>query len=271
MKIKLFAYAGLMWLALFSASCTKNNPEPDPTLGLTKIASGYATGASTKVEIYTDNPGIITGFNNLFVVLYDSTNNTYLDKAQVLLTPMMDMGMMSHTAPFENPASENANNHLFACNVMFIMPSTAGTWSLNLEIRNRVANSTGTIKFPITVTDPVKQNMASFKNSADGASYFIAMVQPAKPKIGINDFEMVVYRKASMMSFPADSSYNISIEPEMPTMGHGSPNNVNPVHIHNGHYRGKVNFTMTGFWRIHLNFQRNGAVVDSTKYVDLEF
>lgn len=47
----------------------------------------------------------------------------------------------------------------------------------------------------------------------------------------------------------------------MPSMGHGSPNNVNPVHIEKGHYRGKVNFTMTGEWQIKLKVFKNGVLL----------
>jgi hypothetical protein len=73
----------------------------------------------------------------------------------------------------------------------------------------------------------------------------VALVEPSAPKIGINHFELAVYKKATMMSYPADSSMTILFTPEMPTMNHGSPNNVNPTHTRIGHYNGKANFTMT--------------------------
>ena len=47
-----------------------------------------------------------------------------------------------------------------------------------------------------------------------------------------------------MMSWPADSSLSVTITPEMPSMGHGSPNNINPVHVGKGHYKGKVNLIL---------------------------
>jgi hypothetical protein len=113
--------------------------------------------------------------------------------------------------------------------------------------------------------------MKSFTAANNGAKIFVALVEPSKPKVGINDLELVVYRKATMMSFPADSSLSIAFEPEMPTMGHGSPNNVNPVHVKNGHYRGKVNFTMTGLWRLNMAFRAGEAVADTTQAFDIEF
>lgn len=52
-------------------------------------------------------------------------------------------------------------------------------------------------------------------------------------------------------------------------MGHGSPNNVNPTNSGKGHYKGKVNFTMAGDWRINLDIYKNGAVVDTSLYFDV--
>jgi hypothetical protein len=57
----------------------------------------------------------------------------------------------------------------------------------------------------------------------------------------------------------------------MPSMGHGSPNNVNPVHTSNGHYLGKVNFTMSGFWRVHLTIKKNGVLLSNDQYFDITF
>jgi len=61
------------------------------------------------------------------------------------------------------------------------------------------------------------------------------------------------------------------MEPEMPAMGHGSPNNVNPVAIGNGHYKGKVNFTMTGLWQVNLDFMMGADLADDTQFFEIEF
>lgn len=74
-----------------------------------------------------------------------------------------------------------------------------------------------------------------------------------------------------MMSFPAITDYEVEINPEMPSMGHGSPNNVNPVHTAKGHYTGKVNFTMTGLWRVHIKLKKNGSVISESAYFDITF
>lgn len=73
------------------------------------------------------------------------------------------------------------------------------------------------------------------------------------------------------MNFPPVSDLTVEITPEMPSMGHGSPNNVNPVYIENGHYKGKVNFTMTGDWRIHLTLKKGDRLITNKAFFDLYF
>jgi hypothetical protein len=72
-----------------------------------------------------------------------------------------------------------------------------------------------------------------------------------------------------MMSFPPAEDLTIEIEPEMPSMDHGSPNNVHPVHFADGHYVGKVNFTMTGWWRIHMVIKKDGELLTDEAYMDI--
>ncbi|MNR44863.1 hypothetical protein D3C85_1636520 [compost metagenome] len=57
--------------------------------------------------------------------------------------------------------------------------------------------------------------------------------------------------------------------PEMPSMGHGSPNNVEPVITKNGIYKGKVNFTMTGDWKINFVLAKGGQ--SNVTFFDLTF
>ncbi len=263
----------VLCILVFLASCTKDKVEQDPTAGLTKITEGYAAGAATKVEIYTKGTSLATGYTWFYIALYDSITGKRIDHALIQLTPMMDMGTMQHSAPFENPVSTEAENHLFPCSVTFIMSSMGGSWKLNIEVDNQENDREGMISIPLTITEPASSRQKSFTASHNGAKYFISLISPtvASSKVGINEMEIAIYKKASMMSWPADSSLSVILTPEMPTMGHGSPNNINPVHTGNGHYKGKVNFTMTGLWRLNLDFMSGTAVADSTQFFDVQF
>ena len=86
----------------------------------------------------------------------------------------------------------------------------------------------------------------------------------------MNPFEITVHVKESMMSFPPVKDLTVNMTPSMPSMGHGSPNNVDPVHLVDGHYKGEVNFTMTGDWRIDLILNQGSNKLAETQF-DLFF
>ncbi len=178
---------------------------------------------------------------------------------------------MNHVLEQENPVSEKAVNHLFPCNVVFIMSSMGGSWTIKIKVHNHLYDKEGYLTIPVTVNEPITSKIKSFTAAHDGGKYFIALIDPFSPKVGINDMEIAIYKKASLMSFPADSSLSILFTPEMPTMNHGSPNNINPVHLGKGHYKGKVNFTMTGWWRLNMDYLSGASVADTTQYFDVEF
>jgi len=273
MKKSLMRFSSVMLcIAVTMFACKKaDTPEQDPTKGLTKLAEGFAAGASAKVEVYTKETSLTSGYTKFYLALYDSLTGKRIDDAHIYLTPVMDMGTMKHSAPFENPASEDAVNHLFPCSVVFVMSSMGGSWTVSIKVHNHTTGKEGSLTIPVTVNEPAKPRMKSFTALHDGSKYFISLIEPSSPKVGINDMEIAIYKKVSMMSWPADSSLSVVLTPEMPTMGHGSPNNVNPVHTGNGHYKGKVNFTMTGLWRLNLDFMSGAAVADSTQSFDIEF
>lgn len=269
----LFVSLCILLTVTILSSCKKTNvAEADPTAGLTKLTEGYAIGAAAKVQVYTKETTISTGYTRFYLAVYDSISGNRIEDAHIYLTPMMDMGTMQHAAPYENPSSEAAVKHLFPCSVVFVMPSTAGTWTVKINIHNHLANKEGSLTIPVTVMEPAKSKMKSFTALHDGNKYFVSLIEPSSPKTGINDLELAIYKKVSMMSWPPDSSLSVILYPEMPSMGHSSPNNVNPVHIGNGHYKGKVNFTMTGLWKLNLDYMSGAAVADSTtQYFEIEF
>ncbi len=272
--MKLFySIAVLIFLAIGITSCKKDDaniftPPADPFSGLTKIAEGNAVGAGMKVQLWSKT-ALFTGYNFMFVAVIDSAKGTLVTDAHVHLNPMMNMGTMSHSAPFENPASTKAVNDLFPCQIVFVMSSMGGTWTVDMEVHNHTTGIEGSVSLPVTVVDVTPPVMKSFTAKNDSTKLYLSYLLPNNPKVGINDFEITIHKKNAMMGFNPDSSYTVALVPEMPSMGHGSPNNVNPVHVGNGHYKGKVNFTMTGAWRLNLDIYKNGAVVDTTQYFDV--
>src|SRR5690606_1668881 len=137
---------------------------------------------------------------------------------------MMDMGMKQHASPMENPTSGQAVDGYFPGAVVFTMPSgEMGSWTLGVQVQAN--GQTGTFTTPVTIKEPTTSRLNSFVSKTDGAKYFVAYLQPQQPKVGVNDLEVAIYKANGMMDFPAVTNLTLALEPEMPTMDHGSPNN----------------------------------------------
>lgn len=279
--MKNFKYITLTILSLLLigiSSCTKDDPEApvsttNPFENLTLIGETSAVGSGAIVRIYADED-LFVGYNNIYVAVYDSANTTtQITDAHISFMPMMDMGTMQHSCPIENPSLVvESGTNAFKGAAVFIMPSTAGSWTFGVHVHNHVNNQEGMASLPITVVAPTEARMISFVSDFDNTKLFVARITPLNPTVGINDIQFGIWKKETMMSFPNVDGYKMAMVPEMPSMGHGSPNNVDPVSVGNGKYDGKVNFTMTGYWKLNLDFST--ATDDSVKmgqYFDVTF
>ena len=83
---------------------------------------------------------------------------------------------------------------------------------------------------------------------------------------GKQPFEVLAFRKQDMSTETPLDDLTLQITPEMPTMGHGSPGNVNPTSQGNGHYLGTVNFTMSGPWTVTVVAKRGQTVLGNVVF-----
>ena len=273
--------SGLKFIFILSVciiliSCKYDHEEPliDPLAGLTKLKEGYVIGASARIEIW-GRKNFFVGTNNLVVVLYDSLNlNEKLTDAHIHFMPLMTMGMgsdsMQQSCPTEDP-NETALNNVFWGTVDFISPSdTTNLWKLSVMVHNHKINKEGEANFNITVDNPATSVLNVFPSqSADNSLLVLSLIQPTIPKVGLNTIEFTLYHTTDLMYFPPDDSYILEIKPEMPVIGIESSVNVNPVNTSLGHYKGKVNFTTTGAWRVNVLVKKDGITISDNKYFNL--
>lgn len=255
---RIFIYIVIIFFAL--TRCSEDEVKVDPTEGLVKLNDGYALGAAARLELW-GSESYFVGYNKITAVLYDSVSNQRITDAHILFLPEMSMmGGMKHACPVENPEEESVNEG-FPGALEFIMPtSDMGSWKLKVNVHNHLIDKTGAANFDVVVNNPTTIKVKSFVTDAN-EKIFIGYYFPDKMKVGVNDFEVTVYKMAGSYEFTPVTDFTMVLTPEMPSMGHGSPNNVNPVYRANGHYKGKVNFTMTGDWRLNLSFSRDGSLV----------
>ncbi len=227
---------------LLAISCESSSTEDKSNSldGKTKIAS--QTIGTTDVSVYQDASPVI-GFNTYYVAIKSA--GEAVKNADVSISPLMDMGSMMHKAPLENPTSTSSADGIYKVNTSYIM---SGMWELSIRVKNLNNNDEDEIKI---MQDVAASSMVKKVLGSDSMNYYITLIYD-EMTVGMNNIEFLINKRESMMSFPAVEGLSISMEPSMPSMGHGSPNNVQPVHTENGHYSGKVNFTMSGVWLIDL-------------------
>jgi hypothetical protein len=267
---KLTGIVCLFFLVFQGCSDDDNPVAPNSFEGLIKISEAYTASAGMKIQIWAEDE-LIAGYNKLYIAVIDSATGNFVTDAHINLEPIMDMGTMQHSTPVENPESIANEDKLFPCGAVFIMSSMGGNWTINVKVHNHNTNLEGVAAIPVIVSDVTPPVVKSIVTLDDGSKLFVSYLRPTKLQVGINDIEITIHRRDTMMEFPADSGYSVILTPEMPSMGHGSPNNVNPVHSQNGHFKGKVNFTMTGDWRLNLDLYKNGIAADTTLFFDVIF
>ncbi len=183
------------------------------------------------------------------------------------------MTASAHSSPIENPETDTPENGLFSGAAVFVMPSgTSGSWTLEVKVQNHLNNLEGQVIGDVTIVAPLETKMYSFVSPTDQAQIFVSLVEPMNPEVGKNDFEVAIHTKENMMLWPAVNGLTVEIDPFMPSMGHGSPDNVNPVFTSNGHYLGTVNYTMTGLWQVNIAIKDSaGTVMNDTGYFEMSF
>lgn len=261
---RIFISATIVALVLIFSSCDRQQVVPNPFEDALTIYQADVQDLGLNLTIYADDT-LIAGYNQLSFVLRDEENMIVADGYEVSFTPLMHMPTMTHSAPVEQPSDPNSDG-AFVGAVVFIMPSMSDSyWELSVNIKDIAGDREFEVIVPVEAVAPQEARVRNMIAADDSSKLFIALVEPFDPKVGINDFELCVHQKASMMEFPAVDDLEIEIEPIMPSMGHGSPNNVHPVLMERGHYKGKVNFTMDGWWQVHVKILRQGQVIAQTE------
>ena len=265
----------LIVISTLFVSCNNDEPNNQNQIKYLKMAEAVSTGSTFNVEFYATD-SLFVGYNNVYFKITNKSTGLAVSHATILLHPLMNMGTSSHACPSEDPGDSLTSDGYFKGAILFSMVGT-NSWSLSVDV---TANGkTETVLFPldkVKSTNPVKKivvidSLSTGSGTWTITKYPVTLIETADWKVGNNPFEITIHTMASMMSFPCCSDMTIEITPEMPSMGHGSPNNVNPVSIGKGHYLGTVNFTMTGAWRINLVIKKDGRTLGSKNYFDIAF
>ena len=223
------------------------------------------------VFAYTKTGGLHNGYNELYFVATKKSSGNYVKDFDITaITPLMNMVKMGmeHSTPVGGNAVSFDETRLAVKRTWIsavMNTSENGTWSLSYVAR--VLNSGARLDRAEIVVNALPDGQAWLKSFKVGdATYYLTLVDPTSWKTGSNEIQAYVSKKSSVITTPyalATEKFTIEIDPRMPDMGnHGSPNNIALTPQDDGSYKGSINITMTGLWRIHLTVRNEqGDVV----------
>ena len=238
----------------FFISCKKeNNAEKTPAdevAGYNKIQE-FTQGDYTFYLYKSDTGSLKTGYNEVFIQLKNNATGKYVENANLSWKPLMHMTSMSHACPYSAIQKVENTKTLYKGYFIFIMASDDMEY---WEITYDYINGSDTIfeaASRVTVVQSAKVRYKNFTGS-DNSKYFLALVNPSNPKVGTNEITAYLYKMVDMLTFIPVENYTIQIDPRMPDMdNHTSPNNTN-LSYNAGIYKGTLNLSMTGYWKINL-------------------
>lgn len=247
----------LLFILLISAtfySCSDTSDSDtltDPDL----FKLGEFTDNGLTIAAYSRQP-LSVGYNEIFFEAHESGEP--FSHPHIHLTPVMNMEEHSHASPFAEPGHHRDSEHnLYKGWAIFTMASgTMGNWELQITVHdqdNTGFEAEGVIEIEVQQSNRVKTFMTE-----SGERYVLTWILPEDPEVGLNDLQIALHQRESMMNFPPVLNASIDFEPWMPSMDHGSNNNVAPIHSENGFYEGQVNFNMTGDWELRFDIEHNG-------------
>lgn len=223
-----------------------------------EIVLGEADVAGYHLQLVAHAP-LHAGYNEVMVHL-TGPDGQPVAGAQVTYQPMMAMvDGKDHSAATEQPVEQQPGMYYGA--VAFPMPSgpDLGKWALTVKLADATGAASGEAAFPVDVL-PAKLS-GSFVGPEEAKIFLMAVQPTTEPQVGKQPFEIFAMTRQGMLDWPPVDDLLLEITPEMPTMGHGSPGNENPVSQGNGHYQGTVNFTMAGPWTVTVVARRGDDVL----------
>lgn len=255
-------------LVLSLAACGGSSTSTS-TASKTSVATAQA--GDLKLELLTDFR-LEVGMTPVYVKVTTADGSLVKD-ATVTMTPLMAMSTTTHSAPVIGTPSLSDDEY-YGCAVVFSMPSNAmGTWSAKVTVQ-RPGAAAFDVTFPdLKVADTGRAKSFTYTDPTTSAAtkYLLSLNFKAAPKVGLNPVVVTLHRMQDMMTFvPVDDAV-IALDPQMPSMGHGSPGSVNPTLTSIGRYEGQLSFSMAGDWQTTLSVTRStgealGAVTIATTF-----
>lgn len=243
---------------LLITACTKTERSPMPDeLDNYQLASILENEHHT-ISLFTATGKFQTGYNSIYLQIKNA-DGILLKNAEITWTPTMSMMHMEHSCPHSTITLKNDSESTYKGYIVFQMASNdMEQWELSVNYS--IGDSSYTAHSIIDVVESSSRQVETFVGN-DSNNYVLALVAPQNPIVGINDIQVLLYEMESMMSYTPVKDFTIFIDPRMPGMGnHSSPYNT-PLYNSDSLYEGKLNLTMTGYWKINLQVENEHSEI----------
>ncbi|MBZ0202862.1 MAG: FixH family protein [Ignavibacteria bacterium] len=248
--------------AIIFYGCNNNNPVNNNTGTPSDYVKIYtASSGNAKFEVYSlSSTNFVYGYNDLGFKVY--LNNVEQNQGFVKFKPTMYHGIGGpfHSVPVSDKFYFNSDKSLFTGYSIFIMYDTAAFWSADFNYND--AEQIDSMIIPLIYSSNTK--IAAWDNTITQKTYFLTMLSPSDPRVGLNDVDLMLHQTQDMVSYTEVNDAEMFIRPWMESMGHGSSNNVNPAMISTGRYKGTANFNMPGEWFLYDSIKVSGNFITNT-------
>ena len=249
----------LLVFTLSSCDVT-NSSDSEPELDLVTI--GSATSENYIISLESEST-LETGANQIYWKV--ERDGDLITPESISITPMMDMGDMMHSTPFQQPEVTSGDDRYFSGQAVFIMASgMMGSWSIEFEI---TLPNQDVLTGEIPVEVDASWRLTSVRDENDKI-YFITWLHPRKPVTGNNTLGFMVHTRESMMSFPPVEDAELEIYPYM-DMGGGSGHSTEfttPEADDEGYYEGSINYSMSGTWTTSVTLTAGGITLPEVMF-----
>ncbi|MFZ4592247.1 MAG: FixH family protein [Ignavibacteria bacterium] len=261
-------YLLLLISAILFASCNKENivTPTDPVSNYSKVLT--IDSANVKIEMYNENSSILyVGYNEIGFKIF--SNNVELKTGFLKYAPIMfHTSGPGHSTPVQSEFTYDNSKGMFTGYVCYSMLSDSSTsfWFADYNYNNEFYFK----RKQFDVVLGTGNQMRIWFDAVNNVLYYLTLITPKDPKVGLNDFKIILHKTIDQSSYTEVSNAQMFIRPWMPSHGHGSSSNVNPVFTSYGKYEGKANFTMPGQWFVYDSIVVNNQTI-STPFLYLVF
>ncbi|MDR2859075.1 MAG: FixH family protein [Mediterranea sp.] len=260
MKKKCITLSWVLFFALAIASCDKDEPlvVEDPTAGLLPApVEGLTTENGYTFHFYSADGKLTRGYTEIFIALTGADGKWVDDFTVSRFHPLMDMGEHKHATPV-GKVEKVEGKALYKTWFGFLMYTGQMDGKWVLDFNYTISQTEGKITGAVPQVDPYPTENAKWIQSfkIGDETYYLTIVSPLALKEGSNTLKAYINKvEDSLLPYETvDGGYKIEIDPRMPDMdNHSSPNNkALEWDAQEGIYKGTLNLSMTGHWRINL-------------------